>query len=226
MLFYAKQRAPLAILTMLALMVISNLWATFRGMDLTGFIFVDMRSLIALAAGGALVVSLDGVIFLVNWMIGFHPFLRAFDRGFTLLFARISFPAVIAGGVLAALGEETFFRGVLQHEIGWVPAALIFALAHVGRGFNLFALWAVIEGLVFGYLYQLTGNLLVPMVVHGLHDAGGMLFARYFYKRPIPPAETLFDWMHTLSGVIPATVAAVAQIAPAEDMEASTVENA
>jgi membrane protease YdiL (CAAX protease family) len=225
MLFYAKQRAPLALVTMLALMVVSNLWATLRGIDLGGAIFVDVRSLIALLAGGLLVVSIDGVIFLVNWMIGFHPFLRAFDRGFSLLFGRISFPAVLAGGLLAGLGEETFFRGILQNEIGLIPAALIFALAHVGRGgFNLFALWAVIEGLVLGWLYQLTGNLLVPMIVHGLHDAGGMLFARYFYKRPFPPAETLFDWMHALSGARPAP--AVAQIAAADDTETSSVENA
>ncbi len=225
MLFYAKQRAPLAIVTMLAFLVVSNLWATLRGIDLASAIFVDVRSLIALLAGGALIVSLDGTIFLVNWMIGFHPFLRAFDRGFTVLFGRISFGAVLAGGLLAGLGEETFFRGILQSEIGWIPAALLFALAHVGRGgFNLFALWAVIEGLVLGWLYQLTGNLLVPIIVHGLHDAGGMLFARYFYKRPFPPAETLFDWMHALSGT--ARAPAPAQIAPAADTESSTIEKA
>ena len=81
MLFYAKQRAPLALVAMLALMVVSNLWATLRGIDLGSAIFVDVRSLIAMLAGGLLVVSIDGVTYLVNWMIGFHPFLRAFDRG-------------------------------------------------------------------------------------------------------------------------------------------------
>ncbi|MBI5877517.1 MAG: CPBP family intramembrane metalloprotease [Chloroflexi bacterium] len=227
MLFYAKQRAPIALLSMLALLVVSNLWATLRGIDLSESILFNVQSLIALLAGGLLLASLDGTILMVNWMIGVHPFLRAFDRGFTLLFGRISFMAVISGGLLAALGEETFFRGILQNEIGWIPAALIFALAHVGRGLNLFALWAVIEGLVFGWLYQLTGNLLVPMIVHGLHDAAGMLFARYFYKRPIPPAETLFDWMHMLSGVPARAVApAMAQIAPADDMETTEIENA
>jgi len=210
MLFYAKQRASLAVLAMLALLVVSNLWAAMRGIDLAGYVRLDIQSLIALLAGGVLIASLDSTIFLINWMVGVHPFLRAFDRAFTLLFSRISFPAVIAGGLLAGLGEETFFRGILQNEIGWIPAALLFALAHVGRGFNLFAVWAIVEGLIFGWLYQLTGNLLVPMIAHGLHDAAGMLFARYFYKRPVPPAETLFDWLQMLGRAQPAAVAAPA----------------
>lgn len=199
MLFYAKQKALIAVLATLALLVIANLWAAFRGIALADKVVVDARALIVATAGLALTVSLDSVVYIINWMIGVRPFLRAFDRGFQLLFGRIGMAEVIAGGVLAGIGEETFFRGILHDEIGWVPAALVFALAHVGRGFNLFALWAVVEGLVFGWLYVASGSLLAPMAVHGLHDVGAMFFARYVYKRPLPPAATLFDWLNELS---------------------------
>ena len=36
--------------------------------------------------------------------------------------------------------------------------ALLFALAHAGRGLTLFTVWAFVEGLVFGALYQISGN--------------------------------------------------------------------
>ncbi|MBI1801740.1 MAG: CPBP family intramembrane metalloprotease, partial [Chloroflexi bacterium] len=123
----------------------------------------------------------------------------AFDRAITQLFGRATVPSALAAGLLAALGEETFFRGIVQAELGLVPAALLFALLHGGRGFNLLALWAVLEGLLLGWLYQLSGNLLLPMIAHGVHDTCGILFARYLYKRLLPPAPTLFDWLVKLA---------------------------
>jgi Type II CAAX prenyl endopeptidase Rce1-like len=78
---------------------------------------------------------------------------------------------------------------------------------------KLFTVWALLEGLVFGWLYQLTGNLLVPMIVHGVHDSAGMFFGRYLYGRFIPPAATLSDWLRALSGpAVPITPAATAQV--------------
>ena len=51
----------------------------------------------------------------------------------------------------------------------------------------------------FGWLYAVSGNLLVPMLVHGAHDLFGMIFARYLYARIVPPAPTLFDWLLALN---------------------------
>lgn len=200
MLFYAKQHTRVAVLVMLGLLLISNVWAGLRGILLGDMLKFNLQSIFVMLLGFVYVMSQDSLIYLVNWFVGFRPFLRAFDEAIEQLFGRIRLPAIVAGGLLAALGEETFFRGILQHEIGLVPAALLFALAHVGRGsMNLFAAWGILEGLLFGWLYQLTGNLLVPMVVHGLHDSVAMFIARYLYRRVLPPADTLFDWLHTLN---------------------------
>ncbi len=199
MLFYAKQRARVAALVMIGLIILADVWANLHEIPLGEMIKFNLPSVFVIALGLIFVMSLDSVIYLVNWFVGYHPFLNAFDSAIQKLFARVSVAAIITGGLLAALGEETFFRGVLQSEWGLVPTAILFALAHVGRGFNLFAAWALLEGLIFGWLYQLSGNLLVPMVVHGLHDALSMVIARYLYKRVLPPADTLFDWLKTLS---------------------------
>jgi membrane protease YdiL (CAAX protease family) len=199
MLFYAKQHARIAVLVMLALVILSNVWANLRGFALSDAVALDLASLAAAALGLVLAASIDSVIYLSNWIVGFHPFLDAFNAEFSRLFARVGVPAILAGGLLAALGEETFFRGILQNEWGLVPAAAIFALAHVGRGLRLFSIWALLEGLLFGSLYQLTGNLLVPMIVHGVHDSAGMFAGRYLYGRVIPPAGTLSEWLHVLN---------------------------
>ena len=199
MLFYVKQHAQTAVLTMIGLLLLSNAWAGLRNIPLGDSVWLDLPTVIAVIMGLALSASIDGMIYLGNWVVGFRPFLNAFDASFGKLFAQVSIPAIFTGGMLAALGEETFFRGILQAEWGLLPVAVIFALAHAGRGLNLLTAWALIEGLLFGWLYQTTGNLFVPMVVHGFHDTAGMFFGRFLYKRFIPPADTLYDWVHKLT---------------------------
>ena len=199
MLFLAKLNARVALLVMLALLIVSNLWAGARGFALGDALTVDVLSLVYVALGLTFSASLDSVIYIVAWIVGFSPFLNSFKAGYTRLFAHVGPPAIVAGGLLAGLGEETFFRGVLQRELGILPVALLFALAHAGRGLTLFTIWAFVKGLVFGALYQISGNLLVPMLVHGIHDSAGMFFGRYIFGRYLPPAPTLADWLRALS---------------------------
>jgi membrane protease YdiL (CAAX protease family) len=199
MLFYAKQHARIAAPVMIGLILAANLWANVRGIDLGQAFRLDLLSVILAALGLVLSASIDTTIYLLNWIIGFRPFLNAFDASFGKIYAKVGFPAIITGGLLAALGEETFFRGILFHEWGLLLSALVFAAAHAGRGLNLLTGWAFIEGLLFGWLYQVSGNLFVPMVVHGIHDAVGMFVGRYLYGRYLPPAPTLFDWLHSIS---------------------------
>ena len=199
MLFLAKLNARVALLVMLALLIVSNLWAGTRGFALGDALTVNVLSLVYVALGLTFSASLDSVIYMLAWIVGFSPFLNSFKAGYMRLFAHVGLPAILAGGLLAGLGEETFFRGVLQRELGILPAALLFALAHAGRGLTLFTIWAFIEGLVFGALYQLSGNLLVPMLVHGIHDSAGMFFGRYIFGRYLPPAPTFAGWLRALS---------------------------
>jgi membrane protease YdiL (CAAX protease family) len=216
MLFYAKRHARTAVVVTLALLIFSNMWANVRGIALSDALVLDLASLVAAVLGVVLAASIDSVIYLVNWIAGFRPFLEAFSAGFPRLFGRISVQAIFAGGLLAALGEETLFRGILQREWGLLAAAVLFALAHVGRGLTLFSIWALLEGLLFGWLYQITGNLLVPMIVHGVHDSAGMFVGRYLYGRYIPPAGTLLDWLRLLSAQpAPAALAGARQEAAA-----------
>lgn len=82
--------------------------------------------------------------------------------------------AVIAA--LAGLGEEALFRGVIQTALaGHLPvwAAIATTAALFGVAHWLTPAYAVLAGLVGAYLgwaFAASGNLLVPVVAHGLYD--------------------------------------------------------
>jgi membrane protease YdiL (CAAX protease family) len=84
--------------------------------------------------------------------------------------------AVILVAALAGLGEELLFRGVIQVWLvefggpvpGLVLASLIFGLAHYVT--NAYFVAASLMGLYLGSLFQFSGNLLVPSLVHALYD--------------------------------------------------------
>ncbi|TDI13800.1 MAG: CPBP family intramembrane metalloprotease [Acidobacteria bacterium] len=109
---------------------------------------------------------------------------------------RLSMPPVFAatallivGQAVIALGEEIFYRGILQGEVSRVlvkagvenprnrrmlalgAVSLLFALEHVGPGmtremFLATFLYAFCMSLLFGFLFELTGNLAVCSLAH------------------------------------------------------------
>jgi hypothetical protein len=78
--------------------------------------------------------------------------------------------------VLAAasgIGEELFFRGALQPRVGLVAASLLFGAAHLvpSRPLALWSVFACAAGLLFGALFERTGNLVAPIVAHAVVNA-------------------------------------------------------
>ena len=79
--------------------------------------------------------------------------------------------------VLAGLGEEMLFRGVLQNAfwdwtgspwLGLLIASVLFGLAHSVT--LAYAVFATAMGAYLGWLWQASGNLLLVAVAHGLYD--------------------------------------------------------
>ncbi|MDQ3910761.1 MAG: CPBP family intramembrane metalloprotease [Actinomycetota bacterium] len=79
--------------------------------------------------------------------------------------------------VFSGVGEEVFFRGVLQPELGIVLASLLFGVLHLGpdRRYLIWTFWAVGVGFLFGFLYERTGGLLAPIIAHVMHNAATLL---------------------------------------------------
>jgi uncharacterized protein len=94
----------------------------------------------------------------------------------TLSFLLLSLTASVA----APLFEEYLFRGFLLTSLtryisGWqaiAVSALIFATAHLSVS-EILPLTAL--GMVLGYVYQRSGSLLAPMLLHGLWNGSSML---------------------------------------------------
>ncbi|MDQ3377369.1 MAG: CPBP family intramembrane metalloprotease, partial [Actinomycetota bacterium] len=75
------------------------------------------------------------------------------------------------------IGEEVFFRGAMQQEFGILISSVAFGLAHVGpdRRYLLWTAWALLAGVVFGVLFEVTGGLLAPVMAHAAHNAATLL---------------------------------------------------
>jgi len=72
--------------------------------------------------------------------------------------------------IASSIGEETFFRGLLQPYLGLVITSTIFGLVHVPAtpALRPWTLFALLMGFVLGSVYQSTGSLLPPILLHFL----------------------------------------------------------
>jgi membrane protease YdiL (CAAX protease family) len=149
---------------------------------------------------GLLVVAGIGLTFPIaispiaewNLDIRFPEFMKGFEdwaleeeerlARLTTLITDFDSPAGLVIGIvvialLPAIGEELVFRGMIQHELWratknahiaiWV-SGIIFSAIHL-QFFGFFP--RVLLGVLFGYLYYWSGNLLLPIFSHFLNNA-------------------------------------------------------
>jgi membrane protease YdiL (CAAX protease family) len=115
--------------------------------------------------------ALSGIVFAVLFMAGTNPLsmIRTNlpkDAANLLLF-------FLVGGIVAPVGEELFFRGILYGflrrwgiAVALVLSTAAFALTHgLGHGFPM---TQVVGGVLFATAYEVEKNLLVPITVHCL----------------------------------------------------------
>lgn len=76
----------------------------------------------------------------------------------------------------AGIGEELFFRGLIQSFAGVWWTAIIFGLLHALT--PAYFLIATAIGTWFGLLYQFSDNLLVPILGHAAYDVFALLLLR------------------------------------------------
>lgn len=150
-------------LTMLALAFIAS-----------GFLFEEWTSLFSLfkwqpfhifvIGGGSAVV----IILLELWLEKVLPKSMLDDGGINeRVFRDRNIIHILFLAAIIALSEELLFRGVLQTNFGIIPASILFALIHF-RYLHKFLLFIITVSLSFylGWLYLITGNLLVPIFTH------------------------------------------------------------
>lgn len=95
--------------------------------------------------------------------------------------------AFVVMAVFAGIGEELVFRGMLQPELHratgnvhaaiWISAILFSAIHMQFFGF----VPRVLLGVLFGYLYYWSGNIIIPMLAHFVNN-GFQVLMMYLYQ--------------------------------------------
>ena len=138
----------------LALAIAGLLWIGTQRGRLGIELFVDPGSWwIDLGAG----VAIGAALLALWWALRrFFAAARSLEDELAALLAPLS------------VAEELFFRGALQGAIGFLPAAVLFALMHAGpgKGFRIWTLFALAGGLALGALVALRGPLGGAIVAH------------------------------------------------------------
>ena len=120
---------------------------------------------------------------------------RIVDEQLVPLFRRATLLDLAAISLVAGVGEELLFRGLIQGGIAdwigpprgvWVGLAvgsIVFGLVHsISRGY---AVMAGLIGLYLGGLWIALGNLLVPIAAHATYDFVALVYLVRF--RPSSP---------------------------------------
>lgn len=174
MLFYAKRSVRVQLLSLATLAAGACLIAAQRG-GLPPIRFNPDTALLLIAAilGAAL---LDAAVLALHFLTTGRGFVGQIRDTLDEILGGLSPAGVIGAGLIAGIGEELLFRGAIQPWLGLPAAVALFTIAHMGtRPLLRLAVWTAIEGLYLGVLLILTGNLLIPMIVHGVHDTIGIL---------------------------------------------------
>lgn len=80
----------------------------------------------------------------------------------------LSYLHIVLLAIIGALIEEWFFRGVLMSHFGLIVATIVYALCHLLADLRLWpwALWALVSGLFFGWLKNVSDSLLLVATIH------------------------------------------------------------
>jgi uncharacterized protein len=140
--------------------------------------------------------DINELLSLPEWLAGFEKWMKETEenaREITEVFLDVTttgglFINLIMIALLPAIGEELFFRGVIQklfHQwlknAHWavIITAVIFSALHLQfYGF----LPRTILGIMFGYLFVITKSLWVPILAHFVNNGAAVIVAFLFRK--------------------------------------------
>lgn len=119
----------------------------------------------------------------------FQRLSKVVDQILAPLFAECSLVDLAIISILAGLGEEALFRGVVQsflteHMNIWlalVLASVLFGLAHMVT--VTYAILAALMGMYLGGLMIYTENLLPPIICHAVYDFVALLYLTRQHRR-------------------------------------------
>jgi membrane protease YdiL (CAAX protease family) len=136
---------------------------------------LGMEQLITVLAAKILPSSIFQLLTNLTKQLGNEQFLRESIHSPALFLLLL-----IGGGLCAPIGEEFFFRGFLYNSAkrrlgivgGTLLSAVVFGVIHGGP----FQILGIIPmGILLAVMYEYTGSLWVPMIMHALNNTVGLI---------------------------------------------------
>lgn len=126
---------------------------------------------------------------LEEWVRGTHEFVEESTKHLTNLQSPHELIiGLIVIALIPAIGEEFLFRGIAQkylikgfnnHHLGILASAFLFSFFHM----QIFIILPrMVLGIVYGYFYYFSRNLLVPVVAHFINNSF-MIIMIFLYNR-------------------------------------------
>lgn len=101
------------------------------------------------------------------------------------IFIHARFFDLVAIAAAAGVAEEMLFRGILQPQLGLLPASVLFGLVHFVT--PTYAVAATLMGIYIGLVFSVFESLFAVILLHALYDLYALMYIRY------QTAETRFD---------------------------------
>jgi membrane protease YdiL (CAAX protease family) len=178
-----------------ALLLVAACWIQLAQLDIVSEFAVTRKvAIIGVLGGLGTAVSGFAIIFVgrlfknsIKWIDALRQIIYA---EVAPLFKDLNLADIVLIAVSSGFCEESFFRGVMQTQIGLIPTSIIFGLVHCPAPRYLsYGLWAAGAGLFLGYLRDYTGSVWAPIIAHGLSNLIVIIYLGYFFKVEPPEAK-------------------------------------
>ena len=139
-------------------------------------------------------------LFVMLWLMVRFPIgplrrlIETVDQMVPNLFHEASLLDLAVVSLMAGIGEELLFRGVVQTAMAQWTGSPLAALLAAGVLFGLihsvtraYAAFASVVGVYLGWLWLATDNMLAPVVAHAVYDFGALWYLRRTSKYKTDP---------------------------------------
>ena len=161
--------------TVLLLAVLLAMWLDITLLPLSNDLGMDVAvgSLAAVLPATLFVMSLSPQAIRISWIGSLQKTLLTLQ----VVFSQARILDLVAISLVAGIAEEILFRGLIQTQLGILPASILFGLAHLIT--PAYAVIATIMGFYIGFIFQVFDSLLIPIQLHFIYDLFALLYLRY-----------------------------------------------
>ncbi len=178
------QTFELAVAVEGGLLAVALIWAYLQQLPLRAALTLTSVDVLAGIAAGVCLLAANYAI--ITYGSRYSAFLgkikMLLEREVIPMFRHLDAMAILLIALLSGVGEELFFRGVLQANLGLWLASFIFGAAHIWKKEAIvYGVYASLIGIVFGWCYQWRGNLWIPILAHTVNNFGALLYYAQYH---------------------------------------------